>query len=633
VRRHGSAGADVATTRGDPGLGGCSEDRADRAHRMTRHGAHGHLGPGVEDVERREGIGPELAGRDRQGLGGVRPVAPDVDREAVEPRGVQEHRHRQQSIPGRLPAVDERDPRSGRTVAGGDEPARQGQVAGRDLDGLERQAEVGRVDLRRPRDRVARADAVEEREPVGEGERARRRSLRRRPPGGGSARPYGTAHRRRLSSVRPPSTDRRPVVAPVRRLVSPPISSTGGEARSVRRPRGRARSDPDPDQGRLAAAGATAPSGPHRRRPGASRVATRLMAEINEAYAALTRPGTKPAPRWRQAADADGDADGRTAGSAAGTKRGGPPRPRPARPVTGRVDTTETFRPRNQPLRSAGTGSRGSASGLPGQPPYRDARGRAGAAAGEHADRAARPIPAPQLPRRPPDPPPRRGARGRAQCSASSTATRWDRSRRSSRPTSTGSPRRSPATRDLVAAARVVRDDLDRRGRGSGGHGPRRRPSGAADRVARAPRRAALEGHETIASGYPERRSVRWRRRNLRAMSFCRIAAWCLLADDPLVTRVVTWVRDPRRSNRHGETKGRSLIRVRRPRCSQVVVALRHVDKLLPFRGIASMGDPSRLGRGNGRAPCGHHSGTAGTQVPGGTIAVRRGALLRAAAR
>ena len=32
-----------------------------------------------------------------------------------------------------------------------------------------------------------------------------------------------------------------------------------------------------------------------------------------------------------------------------GTKRrGGPPSPRPTRPVTGRVDTTSTFRPRNQ---------------------------------------------------------------------------------------------------------------------------------------------------------------------------------------------------------------------------------------------------------------------------------------------
>src|SRR5215212_8256808 len=85
--------------------------------------------------------------------------------------------------------------------------------------------------------------------------------------------------------------------------------------------------------------------------PAASRVATRQMAEINEAYAALTRNGggakTGSRSRWREASQPDGDA---TAGTATGS-RGGPPRARPTRPVTARVDTTETFRPRNQPLR------------------------------------------------------------------------------------------------------------------------------------------------------------------------------------------------------------------------------------------------------------------------------------------
>ena len=66
--------------------------------------------------------------------------------------------------------------------------------------------------------------------------------------------------------------------------------------------------------------------------PAASRVATRLMAEINDAYAALTREGR----------------NGRSPGSYGGgvefeqapPRRGGPPRPKPARPVTGRVDST-----------------------------------------------------------------------------------------------------------------------------------------------------------------------------------------------------------------------------------------------------------------------------------------------------
>jgi curved DNA-binding protein CbpA len=95
--------------------------------------------------------------------------------------------------------------------------------------------------------------------------------------------------------------------------------------------------------------------------PSASRIATRRMAEINDAYEALRR------------ADAERRAGIRAAG---GTprgrgyddeepvrRRGGPPRPRPSRPVTGRVDTSETFRPRNA------TTTRGP--GLAGQPPLR----------------------------------------------------------------------------------------------------------------------------------------------------------------------------------------------------------------------------------------------------------------------
>jgi len=54
------------------------------------------------------------------------------------------------------------------------------------------------------------------------------------------------------------------------------------------------------------------------------------MAEINQAYAQLRvgPPG--------KAGSANGDG-----------RRQGPPRERPSRPVTGRVDTTATFRPRN----------------------------------------------------------------------------------------------------------------------------------------------------------------------------------------------------------------------------------------------------------------------------------------------
>jgi curved DNA-binding protein CbpA len=71
--------------------------------------------------------------------------------------------------------------------------------------------------------------------------------------------------------------------------------------------------------------------------PAASRAATRRMAEINEAYASLTRVPRRDS-RGGEAADM-----GTTA-----PRRGGPPRPKPTRPVTARVDTTTTFQPRNQ---------------------------------------------------------------------------------------------------------------------------------------------------------------------------------------------------------------------------------------------------------------------------------------------
>ena len=62
--------------------------------------------------------------------------------------------------------------------------------------------------------------------------------------------------------------------------------------------------------------------------------ATRRMAEINRAYAEL-RLG------W------SGDATGQHGRNG---RSSGPPAARPSRPVTGRVDTTATFRPRNQTM-------------------------------------------------------------------------------------------------------------------------------------------------------------------------------------------------------------------------------------------------------------------------------------------
>ena len=100
--------------------------------------------------------------------------------------------------------------------------------------------------------------------------------------------------------------------------------------------------------------------------PEASRVATRKMAEINEAYAAISRGGATRG--------ASGPRDGGATfdQGAAAPRRGGPPRPKPTRPVTGRLDTSGTVRPRNAPIRpldADGAAIRGTT--LSGQPPLR----------------------------------------------------------------------------------------------------------------------------------------------------------------------------------------------------------------------------------------------------------------------
>jgi curved DNA-binding protein CbpA len=96
--------------------------------------------------------------------------------------------------------------------------------------------------------------------------------------------------------------------------------------------------------------------------PAASRAATRRMAEINDAYAALTRDSRKRDADDR--APSTGDGPSFDPGT---RRRGGPPPPRPTRPVTGRVDTSGTYRPRNQAV-----GNSARRTTLPGQPPFRN---------------------------------------------------------------------------------------------------------------------------------------------------------------------------------------------------------------------------------------------------------------------
>lgn len=111
--------------------------------------------------------------------------------------------------------------------------------------------------------------------------------------------------------------------------------------------------------------------------PAAARAATRRMAEINAAYEELRRRaepgvgvGARPRPATRPGGGgAAGGGAASTAHPGAGRPGGGPPRPRPGRPVTARLDTSDTFRPRNQTTTRASR-----ASHPPGQPPRRAQR-------------------------------------------------------------------------------------------------------------------------------------------------------------------------------------------------------------------------------------------------------------------
>jgi len=188
--------------------------------------------------------------------------------------------------------------------------------------------------------------------------------------------------------------------------------------------------------------------------PAASRVATRQMAEINDAYAALTRVDDQG--RGRASGEAAGEGSAYTGEPA--QRRGGPPKPKPTRPVTGRVDTSATYQARNE---LAGSRVR-RAPTLPAQPPSR------GSIVDREPPRASTPTGAPVRGRlrhfRRPAPPSLDQAFGHViefgkfhghtlgQIAAFEPSyVDW----------LAGTVTRDP---DLVAAARVVQADLDRRG-------------------------------------------------------------------------------------------------------------------------------------------------------------------------
>jgi hypothetical protein len=231
--------------------------------------------------------------------------------------------------------------------------------------------------------------------------------------------------------------------------------------------------------------------------PAAARRATRQMAEINAAYQLLIKgraprgvagrgawggPGST-GPRARAGAASRDAGDGYAAGSSRDTdgagrasraSRGGPPRPRPTRPVTGRVDTTATFRPRNQT-----TTTPGASHPRPGWPPLRVER------IPREPLRASDPTGPLHRGRvrgfRPPKPPPLAEAvtlaltfgkfRGHTLGEVAAfepSYIDWI----------AGTIARDP---ELVAAARVIRDDLDARGVVRRRHMPAAGPSNVAD--------------------------------------------------------------------------------------------------------------------------------------------------------
>ncbi|HEY5435754.1 MAG TPA: J domain-containing protein [Candidatus Limnocylindrales bacterium] len=106
--------------------------------------------------------------------------------------------------------------------------------------------------------------------------------------------------------------------------------------------------------------------------PGAVQRATRRMAEINTAYAALTRAGEtrEGGPSPRAPAGAPGSArTGDPGRGTRGSRAGGPPPPPRTTPVTGRLDLSGTVRPRNQTTTPPGV-----RMPLTGQPPFRSGR-------------------------------------------------------------------------------------------------------------------------------------------------------------------------------------------------------------------------------------------------------------------
>ena len=117
-------------------------------------------------TERRERIGAEFAGAERQIFGWVRAVGADVERQAVEPGRIEEERHRERPVAGRLPAMDEDDRGSGCATACRDEPGGQVEPVALDRQGFVGETQVRGRDVRNVPTRVSSSHPIRQRESI-----------------------------------------------------------------------------------------------------------------------------------------------------------------------------------------------------------------------------------------------------------------------------------------------------------------------------------------------------------------------------------------------------------------------------------------------------------------------------------
>ncbi len=361
----------------------------------------------------------------------------DVDGQAVEAGRNQELRHRQRPIPRRLPAMDEGNARPGSAAAGRYEPGGQsGRARRRHRQLLERQAQLGRRDQGCLAAREACTAAVEQGEAIGERQRRGRES-------GREARSTEGWHRYRGRHKRC-ACQARPIGGPLRRCRRIRRDTLSGVSRRdpYDRPRRRTRCAAD-----------------RRSRPpgAASRGSTTRISS-----ATTPRRHGSPRARWprstRRMPRSPGAAPlGRAGAAEAG---GASFDQEPQWVATGRAAAAETDEAGHRSARYVGDrpASERAASNPWGRWP-RERRDDAEGPGSAPVRRAASRAPARQRP----DRPARAGADPRLQASAAATAGRRGRSessssgsfaaipsarsRRSSRPTSTGWPGRSPATR------------------------------------------------------------------------------------------------------------------------------------------------------------------------------------------